>query len=240
MGFDELWPGGPRFLVPDKAFRLGTDSVLLAHFAKTTGKKNIIDLCSGIGVLAVLCAHKEPAAYIDAAELSDVAAEACAENLRENGVLKFNVTLGNIREHRELFTAGAYDLVLCNPPYFPKNSGMLSPKPERAAARAEISCTLTDVCETAAYLCKWGGSFALVHRPERLSEVFCKMTKHGIEPKRLRLVQNKFDSAPSLALIEGKRGSAPGLFIEPPLILTGVDGKESDEVMMMYHRGKYA
>ena len=52
--FDELWPGGPRFFQSDGAFRLGTDSVLLAHFANTARAKRILDLGCGAGVLTVL------------------------------------------------------------------------------------------------------------------------------------------------------------------------------------------
>ena len=71
---------------------------------------------------------------------------------------------------------------------------------------------------------------------ERLSELFCAMTAKGLEPKRLRLVSHKADSAPSLALVEGRRGGRPGLDILPSLVLTGPDGRETEEVLRIYHR----
>ena len=45
-------------------------------------------------------------------------------------------------------------------------------------------CTLDDICAAAGWLCRWDGRFALVHRPDRLPEVFDSMQKAGIEPKR--------------------------------------------------------
>ena len=91
------------------------------------------------------------------------------------------------------------------------------------------------MCAAAAYLCRWGGAFALVHRPERLADVFCTLRAHGLEPKRLRLVQHSAERAPSLALIEARRGGRPGLTIGAPLLLTAPGGGDSDEVREIYH-----
>ena len=61
------------------------------------------------------------------------------------------------------------------------------------------------------------------------------MTAHGLEPKRLRLVQYRAGYAPNLVLIEGRRGGKPGLDIEKPLILCD-DGGESEEYKRIYHK----
>ena len=81
-----------------------------------------------------------------------------------------------------------------------------------------------------------GGSFALVHKPERLSELMCCLSAHGLEPKRLRLVCHRQDAAPNLVLLEARRGGRPGLRLEPCLILREEDGSESAEVRRIYHR----
>ena len=127
-------------------------------------------------------------------------------------------------------------MVVCNPPYYPAGSGRLPETEALRAARSETGCTLEDICTAAAWLLRWGGSFCLVHKPERLSELFCCMTAHGIEPKRLRLVCHREGAVPNLVLIEGRRGGKPGLKIEPTLILRRPDGSETDEVRRIYHR----
>ncbi len=233
-GFDELWPGGPRFR--QGGFRLSTDSVLLAAFARGIRADNIVDLGCGAGVLTVLLRAARPAARICGVELQPEAAELCRENMRENGFDAGGILCADLREHRALFPAGSFDLVISNPPYFAENSGHTAPEPGRAAARDERFCTLVDLCAAAKYLCRWGGSFALVHRPERLSEIFCTMTANGLEPKRLRLVQYKEGAAPNLVLVEARRGGKPSLTIEPPLILTDGAGNDSPEVKEIYHR----
>ena len=235
MSFDTLWPGGPRFLKSEDGFRLSTDSVLLAHFAAPKRAGRILDLGCGAGVLTVLLQFSHPSATVEGIELQPEAAALCRRNLTENGLRDDGILTGDLRNFRTLFRAGAYDLVVSNPPYFPAGSGYSAPDPARAAARDERACTLDELCAAAGYLCRWGGSFALVHRPERLAEIFCAMRAHGLEPKRLRLVQHRADSAPSLALIEARRGGKPGLAVEAPLLLCSPDGGDSPEVREIYH-----
>lgn len=235
-GFDELWPGGPRFRQAAGGFPLSTDSVLLAHFVSGLRARRLIDLGCGAGVLTVLLAQARPGARIDGVEIQPAAFSLCRENLLENGYDASGLVCGDLRRHRELFTAGAYDLVVSNPPYFPPKSGGTAPEDSRAAARDERFCSLDELCCAAKYLCRWGGSFAIVHRPERLAEICCRMSLNGLEPKRLRMVQYKKDSPPNLILVEARRGGRPGLSIEAPLILTE-DGADSAEVKSIYHRG---
>ena len=236
MEFDELWPGGPRFPAEGGAFRVSTDSVLLGHFAAHIRAKSVMDLGCGSGVLAVLLGLSHPGAAIAGIELRPDAAAQAKAALAANGLDGSGILCGDLRAHRALCAAGSFDLVVCNPPYFPLGSGASAPDPARAAAREERCCTLEDVCTAAAYLTRWGGAFALVHRPERLSELCCALTRCGLEPKRLRLVQPRPGRAPILILLEARRCGKPGLDIEKPLLLAGADGRESEEVREIYHR----
>lgn len=237
-GADELWPGGPRFCTAPGIFKLGTDSVLLADFAGADRARTILDLGCGGGVLLVLLALRAPRARLEGIEISPEAAALCEKNLSLNGLTdRCRVTAGDLREHRKLYAAGSWDLVVSNPPYFPVGSGYMAPDERRAAARSEGSCTLADLCAAARYLTRWGGLFALVHRPERMSQVLRAMSEAGLEPKRLRMIQYKTDSAPNLFLAEGRRGGKPGLEVLPPLILAEADGSDSGEIRRIYHRG---
>lgn len=234
--FNELWPGGPVFAQAEH-FRLSTDCVLLADFINISGAVRGIDLGCASGAIALLLLSRSEKLHMTGLELVPAAAKLARENMERNGFSdRSRILCGDIRRHRELFRSGAFDLVAANPPYFPLGSGKLSPDKDRAAARGEAECSLADICAAAAFLCRTGGSFALVHKPERLSQVFCAMTAHGIEPKRLRLVCYREGASPSLVLIEGRRGGRPGLKIEPSLVLTDVSGKESSEARRIYHR----
>jgi tRNA1Val (adenine37-N6)-methyltransferase len=237
MPCEELWKGGPLIEQSADVFRLGTDSALLSHFASSIRAKRAFDLGCGCGVLSAALAFKHKDLRIDAIDISEAAVALTMKNAERNNLSdRINVINCDIRRHRELFTAGAYDLVVSNPPYFSPGSGKITKMEAIAAARAERECDLRDIIEASAFLLRWGGSLALVYRPERLSEVFCAMTASGIEPKRLRMVQFKADTPPILLLLEGRRGGKNGLKIESPLIMTTADGSDSDEIKAIYRR----
>ncbi|MBR6258609.1 MAG: methyltransferase [Oscillospiraceae bacterium] len=217
--FDEFPDGGPKFLKKG-AYPIGTDAVLLARFAGRVNAGRICDLGCGSGVIAALLLWERQSASAVGLELDPAAAETARKNAAENGLDgRFEIITGDIREHRALGMAGAFDLTVSNPPYYPAGSGKTSPVTSRALSRAEGECSLKDVCAAAAYFTRWGGSFCIVQKPERLSEVLCAMTEAGLEPKRLRLAEAKPGKAPSLVLVEARRGGKPGLVFEPAIIL---------------------
>lgn len=225
----------------EESFKLSTDSVLLADFANMKRVRSCLDLGSGAGVLCVLLAAKNTQAQITGIELQQNFADLSRLNISENGLTdRVEILTGDLREHRDFFGASGFDLVVSNPPYFSENSGYSAPSRHRAEAREELSCTLWDICAAARWALRWGGDLALVHRPERLSEIFVAMTEAGIEPKRLRMVAYSAEKPPSLVLIEGKRGGKKGLKIEAPLILTDGSGRDSREVQKIYKRGAFA
>lgn len=218
-------------------FKLGSDSVLLAAFVKTARVKSVCDLGSGGGVLPILLEAYKPGLEITGLEIDPAAVELSRGNVSLNGMDGYiSIINGDIREYKAHLEAGKYDLVVSNPPYFPAGSGYESDT--LPTARGETECSLGDVCRAAAYGVRWGGCFAMVHRPERLSEMFCTLTACGLEPKRLRMVQYKQGAAPNLVLVEARRGGKPGLVIEPPLIMTDGSGGETDEIRKIYRRGE--
>lgn len=234
--FCELWPGGPVFTQAENQ-RLGTDSILLADFIRPRRAGRGIDLGCGSGILSLLLLEREASLCMTGLELDAAAADTARENLRANGLeARAEVVTGDIRACRALFTAGSFAFAAANPPYFPSGSGALPPDPARAAARSELECSLGELCRAAAWLLPSGGSFFLVHRPERLSELCCALSGCGLEPKRLRCVCARAGRAPSLLLVEARRGGRPGLRWEPPLLLADGDGQESAELRRIYHR----
>ena len=234
--FDYLWEGGPEFAQSDH-FKFGTDSVLLGNFINLSGAKKAVDLGCASGVISLLMLSRNDRLHVTGLEIDEAAASLARENMEHNGLSdRCDIICGDIKNCRALLPSGGFDVVVSNPPYFPVESGGVSPDPRRAAARGEVECTLEDLCTAAAYLCRWDGKVAFVHRQERLSELLCAMTKHGIEPKRMRLVCHLADSAPSLVLVEGRRGGRPGMKIEPSLIIKNPDGSDTAEIKRIYHR----
>lgn len=231
----ELWNNGPQF-EQSEHFRLGTDSILLADFVNIGTRRRGCDLGCGSGILPLLLLTSCGKLNMTGLEINPEAADTARRNMEANGLSdRCRIITGDIRQHRSLFGTGEFDLVVSNPPYFSSGSGHLSPDAQRAAARGEVLCSFEDICRAASYLCRTGGAFCLVHRAERLVDVFCLLRENGFEPKRLRTVAHSSEKEPSLVLIEARRGAGTGLKIMPPMFITE-NGHESAEIKRIYHR----
>ena len=72
----------------------------------------------------------------------------------------------------------------------------------------------------------------------RLADVMEELRRVRLEPKRLRFVHHTAAASPSLFLLEARLGGRPGLTAEPPLLLRGPDGGETEDVRRAYFRDK--
>lgn len=226
---EQLWPGGPRVFYDTGLFPPGTDSFALGYFAAPRPRDAVCDLGSGTGLLGALLLARQSALRLCCVELDPRAAALCRRTMDENG-WDAQVRCGDLRARETLPPAGSMDYVISNPPYFRSGSGPAPRDPARRAAREESGCTLEDICAAAAYVLRWDGRFALVHRPERLTDVFAALRAAAMEPKRLRFLTAHGDAAPSLVLLEARRGGKSGLAVLPPLVIG------SDEWQRVYFR----
>lgn len=228
--------GSGRRILVSRSHGFGTDAFLLASFASPAQRENAVDLGTGCGIIPTLWLGAGSVRTVLGIEISSEACRLAERTIEANGDgLRFEVLNMDLRKLEESdVERERFDMVCCNPPYFAENSGYISPDPERARARADADCTLEDVCSAARYLLRWGGRLCMCCRPERLCDLFCAMRASGIEPKKLRLCQQRPEKAPWLALVEGRRGGKPTLDILPPLLMLDENGQSSAEVEAIY------
>ena len=235
--WESLKDGGYRFVYDDALFPPGTDTFLLSSLPKLKRGLRVCDLGCGTGLLGLLLLQRQPELRVAGLDIQPEAIRLAEKAAAENGLTdRLTFHTHDLRQAKALFPTGSFDLVVCNPPYYAPESGATAESDTIRTARSEVSCSLEDVCAAAAYLLRWGGSFCLVHKPERLTDVLCALRSAAMEPKRLRFVCKAAGQSPSLILVEGRRGGKPGLTIEPPLILQNPDGTPTDEVDAIYFR----
>jgi len=220
-----------RIIQSPTIFSYSLDAVLLANFAYIPiAKGNILDICSGNGIIPLLlsCRTKAKIMGLEIQErLVHMAKRSIELNHLEN---KISVIQGDLKERQPDLQQSFYDTVTCNPPYFSNLTKSNHNQSEyMTIARHEVCCTLEDVVRACKLYVKPGGKVAIVHRPERLVEIITLFRKYKLEPKRMQFVYPKKGKEANTLLIEAVRDGSVGLKVLSPLYIYKEDDTYTTE-----------
>lgn len=222
----------PRGLLqPEGSFRFAADALLLAAFARPG--RNILrlaDVGTGCGVVAfaVLLRHPELRAVgFEREAVLAAAAEANAARLGlEDRFTCVHGDLSALRPGRDELPAdssarsfaGAFDLVLANPPYHTSGHGREPASVLRRNARFHED-PLGVFCGAAFHFLRDKGRFCMVFPAFRLADLCAALSRSRLAPRRLLPVFPRAGEPASLVLLEARKNVRPDIRFEPPLIL---------------------
>jgi tRNA1Val (adenine37-N6)-methyltransferase len=191
---DTFYTSKLKLVQPIHGYRFTADSVALAEFIRISPSQTLLDLCTGVGVIALLVWHLTPFRYAVGVELQSELAELAIHNLRENHLSdKIFVVQGDVRtlSLKESAKSGAipseekFDVISANPPYHTLGRGRINPDSQRAIARHEIELTLLQLVKACTQFLKPQGQFYLAHVPERQQEILLVLDNHGFRVRRM-------------------------------------------------------
>lgn len=194
----------------------GTDALLLSGYVCGKYKRGA-ELGGGSGIISMLMLTRGKLEFCDAYEIQSEYAELIARNAELNSLgERLTAIETDVRNYKG---SGEYDIVFSNPPYMKSTSGALNKTDAKTIARHEINGDIGEFVSVAKRMLKYGGTFVIVYRPDRLCDLIFEMRRCGIEPKRATFVHAYTDSEPSMVLVEGKSGGKSGMQITMPLIV---------------------
>ena len=219
-------------------FNFSLDSVLLPNFVTINKKtKKILDIGSGNAPIPLILSTLTDA-QIMAVEIQkdvyELGKESIKINKLENRIDFINADINEL--YKEIDTE-TFDIITCNPPYFKVNeSSNLNDSEYKTIARHEIKLDLEKLFKIERKILKNKGNIAIVHRPERLSDIVSEMKKNNIEPKRIQFVYPSINSEANILLIEGTKNGNPGVKILPPLISHKQNGEYTEQVKQFFEK----
>ncbi|MGC8762404.1 MAG: Mut7-C RNAse domain-containing protein [Acidobacteriota bacterium] len=214
---------------PVRGFRFGIDSVVLAGFSWVREGERVLDLGTGSGILLLLLAAWHHPGPLTGLERDPGLAELARRNFRENGLGdRAEVLEGDLRRE-EAIPEASFDLVVCNPPYFPPREGRAAPPPERAEARHQVAAGPREVARAARRALSAGGRLCLCFPREALAPWTEALHGAGLFPRLLREVRHGEGDRPYLLLLQAGTVPAPPLRL-PPLTLREPGGAYTPEV----------
>jgi tRNA1Val (adenine37-N6)-methyltransferase len=232
---DDLQRDGLRLIQHPDLFAFSMDSVLLSSFARAKHRDVVIDICTGTGVIPLLMWAKWKPKRIVGVEIQTQLADMAKRSVILNDLEdRIEIVEGDAREVLAEFDHCKVDLVVCNPPYRPVDSGPASRSDSNAIARHEHSFSLSDLAIVASRILKSSGRLAVVHRPERLPDLVVELRRNRIEPKRMQLVHTSLDKPARMVLLEAVRDGGKQLSVLPPLVIHGDDGRYTQQAIDIY------
>lgn len=205
-----------RLIQKPEGLTFGTDALLLAGYINA--KKGIgLELGAGSGIISMLLLTRNKLNTITAVELQEEYADLIARNSSLNELNERLITV--CADVREYTGRAAFDTAFSNPPYMTANSGKANEISKKNIARHEVAGDIFDFAKCAASSLKYGGTFYVVYRPDRLCDLISALREVKLEPKRMTMVHADTKSESSMTLIEAKLGGKCGMMMTPPLIV---------------------
>lgn len=233
LGYEDMY-----IMQDNEMFNFSLDSVLLPNFV-TLNKKidKVMDIGCGNAPIPLILSTLT-SAKIYGVEIQEKAYELAKESVEINNLTNnIEIINADINEFYKNIESDSFDVITCNPPYFKVNENSnFNISEYKTIARHEIMLDLEKLFKIAKKLLKNNGNIAIVHRPERLSDIILEMKKNNIEPKRIQFVHPKKNADANILLIEGTKNGKPGIKILPPLFSHNEDGEYTDEIKKYFEK----
>lgn len=193
-----------------KHYRFTSDAVKLSYFAAVKAGDIVCDLCSGCGIAGINLLALNPVIksvlLVEMQErLYDMSRRSIEYNNLGGKVAALNMRIQDIP--KAYF--GKFSLIICNPPYFKKDSLVKKENYDIAVCKEEITVTVSDIANIASKLLKFGGRINIIFKTDRLFELYEVFKENNIEIKRLEFIINKkgkSDLFMAEGVLKGKQG----------------------------------
>jgi tRNA1(Val) A37 N6-methylase TrmN6 len=222
---------------PVKGHRAGTDTMLLASFARAAGGLRVVDLGAGIGTAGLALAMMEPERNVVLVEREPELAALARENAMRHAPDRAIVAQADLTDAKALAAAlgasgvsfGGFDTVMMNPPFLDSGAARLSPDAQRRGAHAMAGDGLAAWFKTARRLLRPGGALCLIHRADALALILAGL-ETGFGAARILPVQAREGEAAHRVLVRATLGSRAPLTLLAPLILHDAAGGFTPQV----------
>jgi tRNA1Val (adenine37-N6)-methyltransferase len=165
--------------------------VVLGAYVSPNLAKNILDIGTGTGILALMMAQKSDA-FIHAVEIDEVAALEAEFNFKQSKWLnRISLYSNSIQDFRREFPDVKFDLIITNPPYFVAGNQFEIEDEKRRTARHTNTLSFEELAKIIAELLHEDGTIAMV-LPVQEAELFIQIAEtYLLFPKEILQVYPK-------------------------------------------------
>ncbi len=217
---------GKLLLYQPKEHKVSVDLVIfLSKIRGIKRSSKVVDLGAGFGFISLALAKKFGVRIV-AVEIDESMLSILRKNVELNNLSRLiKVVRGDVRRVHEIFSKGSFDVVIANPPFYPKE---FSPHPD--PYHFETRGTLSDFVKASSYLLRDGGYFNLLIPSFRLAESFKELERNNLPPRFLSLVYPTISKKAKLSIVISVKNIKGPLDVDKPLVINTETGEYTEEV----------
>ena len=206
------------------AMKIGTDGVLLGAWADVVDAGRILDVGTGTGLVAIMCAQRSATARVHGIDIvADAVAEARHNMMRTTWCDRLSAEHADLRGYNP---EERYDHVVSNPPFF--LTTLVSPNEARAMARHATTLSYEDLVSAAERLLTPGGRLSVV-LPTECASTFRRVAFERLWLSRITDIVTREGEAPKRTLMEFVLTDTPLMPRASELTIQARDGSYTDE-----------
>ena len=206
------------------AMKIGTDGVLLGAWADVAEARSILDVGTGTGLVAIMCAQRNAMAQVHGIDIVEDAVVEARDNMARTA---WSERLS--AEHADLRTYYLdvrYDHIVSNPPFF--LTTLHSPDAVRAMARHADTLTYDDLVGAAERLLNPGGRLSVV-LPTDCAQQFRRVAFERVWLTRVTDVVTREGEAPKRTMMEFRLSDTPLMPRAASLTIQAKDGSYTED-----------
>ena len=206
------------------AMKIGTDGVLLGAWADVADAHSILDIGTGTGLVAIMCAQRNAVARVHGIDIvEDAVTEARGNMARTAWSERLSAKHADVRMYNPDMR---YDHIVSNPPFF--LTTLHSPDAVRAMARHADTLTYDDLVSAAERLLNPDGRLSVV-LPTDCAQQFRRVAFERMWLTRIVDVVTREGEAPKRTMMEFRLSDAPLMPRAACLTIQAADGSYTED-----------
>jgi tRNA1(Val) A37 N6-methylase TrmN6 len=228
-----------RLLQPARGFRTSMDSVLLAAASPAKRTEKVLDLGCGVGGASFCLLWREPNLRLTGIDIQEEYIHLAQQNARLNQCsTEVHFKVEDVRNYRCCEDIGAYDHIICNPPFYEAGHHTLSPQESLAKSRGHTisELDLKDWIDSAFHNLKSKGSLTLIHQASQMDRLIQYLGKR-FRRTDIFPIYSKVNEPAKRVIIRAFKDRHSPLTLHPGIIMHTADGSESPEARLLLRDG---
>jgi len=192
-------------LQEQSGMKIGTDGVLLGAWIDLNNAKHILDIGTGTGLLALMCAQRHKTALITAVEIEEKAVDEARYNFAKSPWAKRLEIIKT--DFKQFMSNNKFDIIISNPPFFDEK--VLSTKHQRNLARNAENLPLQTLLAKAKEMMTDKGTINLILPVTKLEILEKNLKNEQLYLQKICFVKGRKEVAVKRILVQIGRKNVP-------------------------------